>query len=1048
MLKDASAQSDVKLLTRLLGSKVILIRELSELIQKRKKVLYILDKFYSVGEQEIVKQLFEVFKSNVKVVFDYGLTEIISHLKIVNNKVLELNSKNELAIDVNSYLSELKATDDEIKILMNLKGLRNKILTNDGSVRKKSYLVSPQRDEVEASINIIENFFGELDEIESIENHMSIEKELTKYNLALIRIFQIVLSIYENKKSELGVLDFEDILLKTRNLLENEPVRKSLSGKFKFLLVDEYQDTNEIQYEIFLPLVDDLKKGNLFIVGDEKQSIYRFREAELQVFSKTKTDILNVHGEDSLLTLPDSFRMAPAICFFVNSLFKNLFKESRLFFNEVSASDLVCARTDDFLGRVEFLIANSEESSEAELVAKRIVSLKSEFKDRLKEWNDIAILVRKRASFTELQKAFIKYQIPFNLVGGTGFFQKQSISDIYNYFSFLLNDKDDAALIGILRSPFFLVSDVKTLELSLFEGDSYWEKLKSASLTTNSFWKTIQERLNENKKLANRVSIPLLLRKILKESDFISIISSRIDGAQEISNLNKLISITNDFFNDEFNTLYDYVSFLSDAISSTEDEAQGRIEPGSVGVNILTIHQAKGLEYPAVFLFKCNDTTQVNKVKSRSFTVDKDFGLLTKVPVNENYFGNYESAPIVGLYNLIEAKKETAELKRLLYVGLTRAKDFLFITQTDDGKSAKKNSFSALVNEGLDKNFSKDKFSLTGELTYLKKEKDKFVNITRPIKLEIPLVRNVEHSEKSIEAKEFEPAKKQMILSEIKDNSKGEVISATRFSTFSICPLKYSLVYNYKLGDLIQQSNKYQTKFRQNILEDYNHSELDSYLFDDHSSLAEFSKLKGEVIHYALRKNISRDNLPAFVEERLKNNIDEEIPESLNDSLLTDLRLFYDSDEFKFINSFTSYHNEFEAYLKEGDYYLFGILDKLIIDEKKIIIVDYKTDNIKEDEINSSAEKYLPQLKFYAYIISRLFNKSQEIEGRIIFVKYPEKPYVFNYDDISDKNIKTDIESMILSIRNNNYSVNLNACKECIFSDEKSRCIKFKSEIN
>jgi hypothetical protein len=247
---------------------------------------------------------------------------------------------------------------------------------------------------------------------------------------------------------------------------------------------------------------------------------------------------------------------------------------------------------------------------------------------------------------------------------------------------------------------------------------------------------------------------------------------------------------------------------------------------------------------------------------------------------------------------------------------------------------------------------------------------------------------------------------------------------------------------------LIQQSNKYQTKFRQNILEDYNHSELDSYLFDDHSSLAEFSKLKGEVIHYALRKNISRDNLPAFVEERLKNNIDEEIPESLNDSLLTDLRLFYDSDEFKFINSFTSYHNEFEAYLKEGDYYLFGILDKLIIDEKKIIIVDYKTDNIKEDEINSSAEKYLPQLKFYAYIISRLFNKSQEIEGRIIFVKYPEKPYVFNYDDISDKNIKTDIESMILSIRNNNYSVNLNACKECIFSDEKSRCIKFKSEIN
>ena len=1048
LLKDSSAQSDVKLLTRLLGSKVILIRELSELIQKRKKVLHILDKFYSLDEQRIAKQLFELFKSNVKVVFDYGLTEIISHLKIVNNKVLELNSKNELAIDVNSYLSELQATDDQIKILMNLKGLRNKILTNDGSVRKKSYLVSPQRDEVQASVDIIENFFNDLDEIESIDNHESIEKELTKYNLALIRIFQSVLSIYENKKSELGVLDFEDILLKTKQLLENESVKKALSGKYKFLLVDEYQDTNEIQYEIFLPLVDDLKRGNLFIVGDEKQSIYRFRDAELQVFSKTKTDIRDVYGEESLLTLPDSFRMAPAICFFVNSLFSNLFKESRLFFNEVSASDLVCARTDNFLGRVEFLISNSEESGEAELVAKRIISLRIEFKDRLKEWNDIAILVRKRAAFTELQKAFIKYQIPFNIVGGMGFYQKQSISDIYNYFAFLLNDKDDAALIGILRSPFFLVSDVKILELSICKGDSYWEKLKSASLSVTGSWREIQEKLNENKELANRISIPLLLRKILKESDFISIISSRVDGAQEISNLNKLISITNDFFHDEFNTLYDYVSFLSDAISSTDDESQGRIEAGSVGVNILTIHQAKGLEFPAVFLYKCNDTTQVNKVKARSFTVDKDFGLLTKVPVNENYFGNYESAPIVGLYNLIESKKETAELKRLLYVGLTRAKDFLFITQTDEGKSAKKNSFASLINEAVKLDFTQEKFSLSGELTYLQKEKDKFVNIVKPLELEIPLVKNVEPSEKLIEVQKSEPDNKKLILSEIKDHSKSEVISATRFSTFSTCPLKYNLLYNYKLGDLIQQTNKYQAKLRQNILEEYNRSELDSYLLDDHSSLAEFSKLKGELTHYALRKNLSRDSLPAFIEKWLKNNFSDEIPESLNESLLTDLLLFYDSNEFKFINSFPNYKNEYEAYLKEGDYYLFGILDKLIIDEKKIIIVDYKTDSIKETEINSRAEKYLPQLKFYAYIISRLFIKKHEIEGRISFIKYPEKPFVFKYDDISDKNIKADIDSMILSIRNNNYSVNLNACKECIFSDEKSQCIRFNSTIN
>ncbi|NWG28423.1 MAG: UvrD-helicase domain-containing protein [Ignavibacteriaceae bacterium] len=1048
MLKEPENQQDVKLLIRLLGSKAILIRELSELIQKRKRVLQILDKLYPSDEKEISKKLFELFKSNVKSVFDYQLSEIISHLKTVNNQVLKSTPKNELATEIKSYLKQLEITDDVIQTLLVLKEISQKILTTEGSIRKKSYLGSPNREDVQTSIDIIEIFFTDLDEIESIENHQVIEKELTKYNLALIRIFRNVLSVYEYKKSELGVLDFEDILLKTKSLLENQSVRMSLSGKYKFLLVDEYQDTNEIQYEIFLPLVDDLKKGNLFIVGDEKQSIYRFRDAELQVFSKTKTDIREAEGDEALLTLPDSFRMAPAICFFVNSLFKNLFRESRLFFNEVSASDLVCARSDDFFGRVEILIADGEESNEAELVARKILSLKLEFSERLKKWSDIAILVRKRDAFSELQKAFIKFQIPFNIVGGTGFYQKQSINDIYNYFAFLLNDKDDAALIGILRSPFFMISDVNLLELSDFEGDSYWEKLKSASLNKSSYWKAIQAKLDENKKLAARTGISVLLRKILKESDFIPIISSRLDGDQEISNLNKLISITNDFFNDEFNTLYDFVTYLNNAISTTEDESQAKIEQGNQGVNILTIHQAKGLEYPAVFLFKCTDTTPSNKVKARSFSVDKDFGILTKVPINENYFTNYVSAPVVGVYNLIEGKKETAELKRLLYVAATRAKDFLFITQTDNGKTNKSKSFASLISQGLNQDISGDKLFLTGELAYLKKEKDKFINVLKPVELEIPVIRSVEYQEKIFETKVLSIEEKKIISSELKDSSKGEIISSTRFSTYSACPLKYNLLYNYKLGDLIQQFRKFQTLNNYKHPDEYKQSEFNSYLFDDQTKLTEFSKLKGEIIHYVLRKNVNSESISTLVDEKLKNTSNEKIQESLKTEIKNDLQLFYDSDEFKYVQSFSNFRNEFEAYLKEGDYYLFGILDRLIIDDKMLIIIDYKTDNIRDNDISKSAEKYLPQLQFYAYIISRLFTKKQTIEGRIIFIKHPEKPFIFKYDEATDRKIKADIDSMISSIRNNNYSLNLNACKECIFADERSQCIKSKTQIN
>ena len=1049
MFKNSELQSEIKLLVRLLGSKTILLQQLIELINRRKNVLNVIDKIYSANAPEITKHFFELFKSGFKIVLENNIQAALTHLKLTNEKVLENNSQNKLALEIKIILIELSSTNDEVELFRLLSGLRNKVLTKDGSVRKVDYLATSLRnDSIQNSVDIVESFFSDLDEIEFNEKHETVENELVKYGLALIHIFQNVLTVFENKKSELGVLDFEDILLKTRKLLKIESVKQSLTGKYKFLLVDEYQDTNEIQYEIFLPLLEDLRKGNLFIVGDEKQSIYRFRDAELQVFNKTKTDIQKLHGDDSLLSLPDSFRMTPAICFFVNSVFKTLFKEPRDFFNEVAPSDLVCARSDNFQGQVEFLIAQSDDQREADLVARRIIDLKSENSERITKWNDIAVLVRKRSSFVELQKSFIKHHIPFILVGGTGFYQQQSISDIYNYFAFLLNDKDDGALIGILRSPFFNISDSNILELSLFDGRTYWEKLIAASEKNKVAWAEVYKTVNENKKLANRINISTLLRKILNESDFISTIASRVNGYQEISNLNKLISLTNEFFNEEFNTLYDYVYFLNNAISKTEDEAQAGIETGSNGVNILTIHQAKGLEYLAVFLYRCNDYTQVNKVKARSITVDKDFGIIIKVPQNENYFGNYESAPIVGLYNLIESKKDVAEVKRLLYVGLTRAKDFLFIMQTDDGKSFKKNSFAALINKGLDLDLSKESFEMKGELTFLNKGNENYFNSTKEIQLNIPIKRNIQNDDSLDEEESIDVINQKLNLKQIKDSSVGEVISATRFSTFSDCPMKYNLLYNYKIGDLFHQFYKktFTSKFSSH--EDYNTNELSSYLLDDESKMDDYAKYKGKLIHYILSKNISKQELAHFVKEQLKNKFDEKNTTSLKDEILSDLQLLFNSDEFNFINSFPTYKNEFEVYLKEDDFYLFGILDKLIITDKKLVIIDYKTDNIKMNEINIRAEKYLPQLKFYSYIISRLFNKKQEIEGSLIFIKYPENPFVFNYDELSDKKIKSTITSMIKSIRNNNYSVNLNVCKECIFSDGDSQCIQKSVEIN
>ncbi len=174
-----------------------------------------------------------------------------------------------------------------------------------------------------------------------------------------LNFFDQALLIYESKKKAEGFIDFEDILLHTKILLQNENVQKSLSAKYKFIMVDEFQDTNEIQYQIFLPILDYLKNGKLFIVGDEKQSIYKFRDAEIEIFNLTRDNIQSESGIESLLSLPDSFRMTPAICTFTNFIFRKLFYNPVELFGEVPNTDLVCARADNISGKVEFLNCKS-----------------------------------------------------------------------------------------------------------------------------------------------------------------------------------------------------------------------------------------------------------------------------------------------------------------------------------------------------------------------------------------------------------------------------------------------------------------------------------------------------------------------------------------------------------------------------------------------------------------------------------------------------------------------------------------------------------------
>ncbi|MCB9247149.1 MAG: UvrD-helicase domain-containing protein [Ignavibacteriales bacterium] len=211
----------------------------------------------------------------------------------------------------------------------------------------------------EENIFLVENIntkFEDIIKIEIPDNYIELNDDLAKFSKTITDFYKQVEERYKFKKQQKSFLDFEDLLLITYKLLQNEEVADLLSKKYKYVMVDEYQDTNEIQYQIFMPILQFLACGNLFVVGDDKQSIYMFHEAEVKVFNDTKKQIEDIEGSSSLLQLPHSFRLAPNIALFTNKLFSRLFENPNPSFNEVEYNELVCAYPKDNKGKIEFII--------------------------------------------------------------------------------------------------------------------------------------------------------------------------------------------------------------------------------------------------------------------------------------------------------------------------------------------------------------------------------------------------------------------------------------------------------------------------------------------------------------------------------------------------------------------------------------------------------------------------------------------------------------------------------------------------------------------
>lgn len=1031
-------EENLKYLIRTFSSKDILQKELTSLINNRKNVLSVKERIYKNSEVEIADFFSDVFNKKIDQIFLNNIDDIINAVDKINSSVLRIKNDNEKAIEVNAILQNIKQHKSNANLQQLLQNLLNTLITTSGTLYKRGYLADQSG--LENEIKYVEEISEDYRKLNFDENS-KINSELARFGKILLDLFEKCLSIYSNKKKEQGLLDFEDILLFTKNILENESVQNALGEKYKFVMVDEYQDTNEIQYHIFLPIVDHLKKNNLFVVGDEKQSIYMFRDAELEVFDKTKSDIKKQSGMDSILELPHSFRMAPELAAFTNELFSRLFSSPNINFNEVSYSEIICAREEEVTGRIEILFAQKMEddlqpASQAILVKNKLIQLSNQ-KDF--KWGDCAILVRKRKSFADLENVFQDANIPFTILGGKGFYQQQIVYDIYNFFSFLIDQKNDTALIGLLRSPFFLLPDSTLFDISCSDGYYYFDKIKSYA-EKNTEIQNIVNKLKSVIKLVYNFSSPEILARILSDSYFLSVINSRKNGHQDIANLKKLIKLSLEFHSKGFTTIYDYINYLSNKIETGADESQAALNDESNSVKILTIHQAKGLEFRNVFLYKCEETPQNDFVKTRSITFSKEFGIITKLFQDDNFFAEAVAPPIAELNNIIVRKKNIAELKRLFYVAVTRAMDSLYICCEKCPEN--KNTFIGLLQDAFGVIEEKETLYIESNLKRFASIDNKMETKTLQIKLNIPILRKIELSENSYHCNEEVNTNKFNInIDRVDSVVSGEMISATKLLTFMDCPFKYYLKYELGYDNLVDFSVQIDNDdHSQDHSQDGGESnETIITSFDPEKNIAQ---AKGKIIHKLLQLELTPEETIAAIDTVINSELGAaNLMESLKNEIQATLEPYFNSSAYKEIKTHLNQKNEFEVFYKEGDYFLTGIIDKIIFLDRKIIIIDYKTDNVNEENIVSKAEHYLNQLKFYFYIVSGLYKNINDFELRLIFLKQLDKKFLIELKQKDRLKFGVELKKILSALQLKSYFKERKHCHNCNFSSGQNQCI-------
>lgn len=827
--------------------------------------------------------------------------------------------------------------------------------------------------------------------ISDLKGYSAGSKEMTEYMQktypivkALIDLTLEFMELYSQVKKEKSIFDFSDLEHFTLTLLDDEQNRNKIKENYEYIFYDEYQDSNEVQDSIIESLKSD---DNLFFVGDVKQSIYGFRLAYPQNFVN-RYESYQTDKNSEKIDLSENFRSSKQILDFNNKIFEKIMVKQTSLLEYDSSQRLVFPKTKDLnkenndknniqvnlisleKNDMESDKENLDEPTQelqndelmAEFTAKSILKLVES--DKKVSFKDIVILRRSLAGVSQTyETVFKKYNIPLSIDYSSGKFDVIEVAIFIDLLRIVDNIYQDIPMLSVMMSGIFNFSAEEITQIKIFDKEEkffYKSAFKYEKENDDDLSKKLSqffEQISRYSSLQNYMPLDEFIEFLLHDTYYEDFVKTMPGGSLRLDNLDTVKIAVKDFMKSENKTLFYFLIYIYSILTNKSDSMTAKnISDSQNIVRMMTVHKSKGLEFEVVYL---ND---IQKKINRTDTSDAVL-IHSQLGIGLDYTDVEQRYKIATLPKKLISetmkKEQISEEIRILYVALTRAKKKLIINAILDSSANK--TYSDIIQSSLNRDFS-DMKSFFDFILFALSEQIIDESIYSQDLFNFSII-SYEDIVKSLSAHNSN-----------KYYSLDELVYSTAEKNADFIEKKYIPIYTNKvaLDTLAKVSVTSLSKTP------------DSYLLEPTKEYVPYNstqvdkKQVGTLNHLFLMtldftKKYDINSLKSHLEDMVAKKFIKESEKELIE--LKNIYEFTQSDFYKRIGNSNQIFKEESFITKYKGSLLTGIIDLFFVEGDHIVLIDYKTDDVTEQQAPDHAKIYSKQLFLYKQAIETAFEK-------------------------------------------------------------------------